>query len=48
MQEQNIRAYEDCRLYAGSLDEETTLLMQEQKVVRSYTDNTAFLTIFCC
>lgn len=48
MQEQNMQVYEDCKLYAGNLDEETKFLMQEKDVSRNYTDNTAYLTIFCC
>lgn len=48
MQEQNMLAYEDCKLYAGNLNEETSYLMQEQSSTRTYTNNTIFLTIFCC
>lgn len=48
MQEQNMLTYEDCKLYAGNLNEETSYLMQEQSSTRTYTNNTIFLTIFCC
>lgn len=48
MLEQNAQEYEDCNLYAGNLDEETAYLMKEENTAASYTNNTAFLTIFCC
>lgn len=48
MQEQNMLAYEDCNLYAGSLNEETSYLMQEKSDTATYTINTTILTIFCC
>lgn len=48
MQEQNMLENEDCKLYAGNLNEETSYLMQEQSSTRTYTINTTILTIFCC
>lgn len=48
MQEQNRLAYEDCKLYAGNLEEEISNLIQEKSDTITYTINTSFLTIFCC
>ena len=48
MQEHILQKYADCNLYAGNLDEETEFLMQEKKLELTYTNNTPYLTIFCC
>ena len=48
MQEQNLQKSTDCNLYAGNLDEETSFLTQEKDAEATYTNNTPYLTIFCC
>ncbi len=48
MEGKSMHEQEDCNLYAGNLDQETTLLMEENNEDIIYTINTAFLTIFCC